>query len=76
MLLFVMGWLIPKGVHENLKAERDQWRHAWETEQSAHQLTRNALAEANGRADAAVEAAKAAASTLGALKHLTAGERQ
>ena len=74
--LFLLGWLIPKGVHESVKAERDQWRKAWETEQSAHQITRSALAEANGRADAAVEAAKTAAATLSALHHLpTGGER-
>lgn len=73
VVLFLMGWLIPKGVHESVKAERDQWRKAWETEQAAHQLTRSALSEANGRAEAAVEAAKTAAATLGALQHLPAG---
>lgn len=74
VLLFLLGWLIPRGVHESVKAERDQWRKAYETEQAAHQITRSALAEANGRSDAAVEAAKMAASTLRALQHLPTGE--
>lgn len=72
VVLFLLGWLIPKGVYESVREERDKWRQAWETEQAAHQLTRATLAEANARADAAVEAARTAASTLRALGHMTA----
>lgn len=73
-VLLLLGWLIPRGVHESVKVERDQWRHAWETEQAAHQLTRGTLAEANVRAEAAVEAAKAASAMLRALQHLPTGD--
>lgn len=69
--LFLLGWLIPKGVYETLKTELAEVHKALATEQAAHQLTRATLAEANGRADAAVEAARTTVSTLQALKHLS-----
>lgn len=71
--LFLLGWLIPRGAYDAVKDDRDQWRKAFETEREAHVITRSALAEANGRADAAVEAAKTAAGTLAALQHLPSG---
>lgn len=73
--LFVFGWLIPKGVHESMKDERDNWRKAFETEQAAHQLTRDAGVESGRRTEAAVEAARTAAATLNALHHLSGSER-
>lgn len=75
ILLFILGWLIPKGVHESVKEERENWRHAFETERAAHQLTREASVESNRRAEAAVEAARTAAATLNALQHLSGSER-
>lgn len=74
ILLFLIGWLIPKSVYETLKSELAEVHKALATEQAAHQLTRATLAEANGRADAAVEAARTAAATLQALKHLSASQ--
>lgn len=76
ILLFLIGWIIPKSVYETLKTELAEVHKALATEQAAHQLTRATLAEANGRADAAVEAARTAASTLQALRHLSSQERQ
>lgn len=71
IFLFLSGWLIPKGVHDSMREERDNWRKAFETEQSAHQLTRDASVESNRRTDAAVEVARTAAATLNALHHLS-----
>lgn len=71
ILLFLVGWIIPKSMYETLKSELAEVHKALATEQAAHQLTRATLAEANGRADVAVEAARTAASTLKALQHMS-----
>lgn len=69
LLLILVGLLVPKGSVEQIRIDRDEWREAFRSEQKAHQATRDALAEANGRADAAVEAARTTASMLRDLGH-------
>lgn len=75
VILFLTGWVVSKSVYDSIKEERDNWRKAFETEQAAHQITRDASVESNRRGDAAVEAARTAAATLNALHHLSGSER-
>ncbi len=65
--LLLLGWLIPKGAHEQMKADRDDWKSAYEREREAHAATRDALAEASKAAAAAVETAR---TTTALLSHL------
>jgi hypothetical protein len=69
LALILVGLLVPKGAVQEIREDRDEWRGAFQAEQKAHQVTRDALAEANGRADAAVEAARTAVSMLRDLGH-------
>lgn len=69
LALILTGVLVTKAQYLALKEERDNWRKAFETEQAAHQGSRDALIEANGRAEAAVEAAKVTAGLLRDLGH-------
>jgi len=73
VILLLLGLLIPRPTLEDVKADRDEWRDAYQTEAQAHRATREALAAANERADAAVETARAANSLLGALGHKDGG---
>jgi hypothetical protein len=65
--LLLLGWLIPKGAHEQMKSDRDDWKTAYEKEREAHAATRDALADASRSAAAAVETAR---TTTGLLSHL------
>lgn len=65
--LLLSGVLITKGNHDDVKAERDRWRAAYEKECAAHDETRKALVEAGQAAAAAVETAR---TTTGLLSHL------
>lgn len=67
IVLLLTGVLVTKGNHEDVKAERDRWRAAYEKECDAHDETRGALAEAGRSAAAAVETAR---TTTGLLSHL------
>ena len=67
IVLLLSGVLITKGNHDDVKAERERWRSAYETESEAHDKTRDALAEAMRSATAAVETAR---TTTGLLSHL------
>ncbi len=67
IVLLISGILVTKGNHDDVKAERDRWRSAYEKECDAHDETRNALAEAGRSAAAAVETAR---TTTGLLSHL------
>lgn len=69
LLLILVGLLVPKGAVEQIRIDRDEWKEAFRAEQKAHQATRDALAEANGRAEAAVEAARTTAGMLRDLGH-------
>lgn len=65
--LLLLGWLVPKGAHEQMKVDRDKWQDAYERERDAHSATRDALADASRSAAAAVETAR---TTTGLLTHL------
>jgi hypothetical protein len=69
LALLLSGLLITKGSHEDVKAERDRWRDAYEKERSGHELTREALADSSKSAAAAVETAKTTAALLTHLGH-------
>jgi hypothetical protein len=62
--LFVGGKLHASSEMEQATADRDQWRKAFEDERTAHQATRESLAVASDRAEAAVEAARVTAKLL------------
>ena len=70
--LLLLGWLVPKGSHQEMKSDRDEWRNAYEKEREAHQATRDALAEASKAASAAVETARTATALLSTLGHAAA----
>jgi hypothetical protein len=53
----------------NLTADRDKWREAFEKEREAHQLTREHLAKAEERGDAATEQGKTLTAILQGLGH-------
>ena len=70
--LLLLGWLIPKGAYEQMKADRDEWKAAYEREREAHAATRDALAEASKAAAAAVETARTTTALLSHLGHPSA----
>lgn len=67
--LLILGMLIPKPTVDDVKADRDEWRNAYQTETQAHAATREALAAANERAEVAVETARTANALLASLGH-------
>lgn len=69
---------MPKKSYEDVSADRDFWREAFQKESDAHSKTRTALAEEQKRGDAAVEAANTANSLLASLQHvaITKSDRQ
>lgn len=67
IVLLLTGVVVTRGNHEDVKAERDRWRQAYERECAAHDETRQALAESSRAASAAVETAR---TTTGLLSHL------
>jgi hypothetical protein len=69
VVLLLTGVLVTRGNHDDVKAERDRWRLAYEKEVSAHDETRQALAESSRAAAAAVETARTTTGLLGHLGH-------
>ena len=69
--LLLTGVLVTKGQLEQMKTDRDYWRDAYQKEQTSHEVTRNALVDANQSASAAVETARATTQILSALGHST-----
>ena len=69
LLLVLFGWLVPRKYIEDMKKDRDEWRQACKDEQAAHQVTRDALALANARAEVGLEAGRTAAAMLAHLDH-------
>jgi hypothetical protein len=67
-VLYQLGLIVPKPVLSRADASADQWRTAYEAEHAAHQATREALAVASDRAEAAVEAAKVTNKLLDAVQ--------
>jgi hypothetical protein len=68
-LLLLLGWVVPKPTVDDVKADRDEWKTAYETEAQAHQTTRDALAAANQRAEASLETARTANAVLASLNN-------
>lgn len=73
LVLVLLGILEPKRVREGLEKDRNDWKTAFDTERAAHQLTREALATANARGEAAVESTQALTQMLDRLGHLRQG---
>ena len=67
IVLLLTGVLVTRGNHDDVKADRDRWRQAYEKECSAHDETRQANTELSRAAAAAVETAR---TTTGLLSHL------
>jgi hypothetical protein len=68
LVLYQLGLIVPRPVLGGVSADRDQWRKAFEEEHAAHQATRESLAVANDRAEAAVEAARVTTKLLEAVQ--------
>lgn len=58
IVLFGLGYIVPKPILTEARADAGEWRKAFEEERAAHAATRESLAVANDRAEAAVEAAR------------------
>jgi hypothetical protein len=68
VVLYQLGLIVPKAILAREITNGDRWRKAYEDEHAAHQATREALAVANDRAEAAVEAAKVTTKLLEAVQ--------
>ena len=66
--LFVGGKLHASSELDRVSADKDQWQKAYEEERAAHRATREALAVANERAEAAVESARVTNKLLEAVE--------
>lgn len=71
LALLLLGWLVPKPSYDQMRADRDQWRSAFEKERDAHGLTREALADSTRVGAAAVETSKTTTALLERLGHKT-----
>lgn len=69
VVLLLLGWLVPRGAHEQMKSDRNEWRAAYERERDAHAATRDALADSAKSASAAVETARTTTALLSTLGH-------
>ena len=69
IVLLLSGVLVTKGHLAEVKAERDQWRAAYQQEAEGHDETRAALAEQARAASAAVETARTTTGLLSTLGH-------
>ncbi|QFQ95559.1 hypothetical protein F9278_04440 [Streptomyces phaeolivaceus] len=69
VILLIVGVMVPKYVMNNLMAEKDSWRQAFENERDAHQLTHEQLAKAEERGDVAIEQGKTVTRLLEELGH-------
>lgn len=68
VLLFVLGWIVPKPTVDRMGVDKDQWRQLYETERSAHETTRKALVDQAAAATAAIAAAQTTEKLLSELK--------
>lgn len=58
IVLYQLGLIVPKPVLSASQKREEQWRKAFEDERAAHTITRESLAVASDRAQAAVEEAR------------------
>lgn len=68
ILLFVLGYVVPKPAADRQAAESDRWRQAYETEHAAHETTRLALIDQAKAATAAIAAAQTTEKLLSEIK--------
>lgn len=76
LALILTGQLEPKRFREMIASDRDSWKAAFDKEQEAHQLTRMALAKAEERAEASLEAARTTAQLLEEMDHRRTRQQQ
>ncbi|MGC4906561.1 hypothetical protein ACLQ2J_12645 [Streptomyces cyaneofuscatus] len=69
VVLLILGVLVPKWAMNNLIADKDGWRAAYETERDAHQATRQQLAAAQASAEVATEQGQAMVRLLEEFGH-------
>ncbi|WP_030661545.1 hypothetical protein [Streptomyces cellulosae] len=69
VVLLILGVIVPKYVMNDLTADRDKWREAFEKEREAQQLTREQLAKDEERGDVAIEQGKTLTALLQGLGH-------
>lgn len=58
VLLYSLGWIVPKPTVDRMTADKDQWQKLYETERAAHETTRKALVDQASAATAAIAAAQ------------------
>lgn len=68
ILLFVLGYVVPKPAADRMAADADRWRQAYETEHAAHETTRGALIDQAKAATAAIAAAQTTEKLLSEIK--------
>jgi hypothetical protein len=68
IVLFGIGYIVPKPILTEARSDAGKWRKAFEDERAAHAATRESLAVANDRAEAAVEAARVTTKLLEVLQ--------
>lgn len=69
VVLFLSGFIVPRGTYQAVTTDRDNWRDAHTKESEAHQATRVSLAKAEERADIAVEQGRTLNALLSELGH-------
>ncbi|MBK3573162.1 hypothetical protein JHN63_04860 [Streptomyces sp. MBT65] len=69
VVLLIVGVIVPRYVMNNLLAEKDSWREAFEKERAAHELSRLQLAKAEERGDVAIEQGRTLTALLQTLGH-------
>jgi hypothetical protein len=72
IVLILTGVLVTRGQMQQMQADRDQWKAAYERECNAHDTTRTALVEANRGSAASIETARTATALLSNLGHVAA----
>jgi hypothetical protein len=58
VVLLLLGLLVTGRANDRTEREADGWKAAYDSERAAHEKTRDMLAVANQRAEAAVETAR------------------
>lgn len=68
VLLYSLGWIVPKPTVDRMGVDKDQWQKLYETERAAHETTRKALVDQAAAATAAIAAAQTTEKLLSELK--------
>lgn len=73
IVLIVLGVLVPKGAHAQMKQDRDDWKAAYDKEVTAHEQTRAAMADLTKVGEANLRASETALALLQNLGHIARG---